>query len=300
MTFSVLLQFAGPQDGIVHALQARQRGISRRVLRRLVAEGVIRVVHPAVFHVNGVPWTQRSAIRAAVLAGGGLAAAAYSSAAFLLGGAEDLQGRPEIVLGGSVAPELPGVRVHRTRHLPPEDLTTVAGIPTTAGPRTLVDLSGRLSRCERIDLTDRFICARIATRPRVHDRAMSLRRGRPGVGTLVEITAAGADGEFWSALERMFGRQIRQSGLPLPEFNVPLRWHGRRIVVDALWRPQQLVAELHGLRFHDRPADRLHDDERLNVLTHLQLRCLVFGWREVHEDFPSVAEQLSRALGVWV
>ena len=183
-------------------------------------------------------------------------------------------------------------------NLPDEDVTTVAGVRCTTGPRTLIDLAGRFSASARIELVDAAIGAGIVTRPRLYERATALRNGRAGVGTIVEITAPDAEGVFRSTLERRFSRGVRRAGLPRPEVNRPLRLHGRLYVPDALWPSHGLVTELHGLRFHSTPAQRGRDDERLNAFTELGLRVLVFSWQQVLDDFGAVAATLRRALGV--
>jgi hypothetical protein len=45
-------------------------------------------------------------------------------------------------------PDLPGVRIHRTPPLHPDDVTVVDGIPVTSVSRTLVDLAEVLPRHE--------------------------------------------------------------------------------------------------------------------------------------------------------
>ena len=97
-------------------------------------------------------------------------------------------------------------------------------------------------------------------------------------------------------MERAFGRHIEQYGLPIPEYNALIEVAGRRYYADALWRPRELVAELHGLAFHNLPADRARDDERMNALTSTGLRTLVFRWRQVLYGFDGVARTIHEAL----
>lgn len=130
----------------------------------------------------------------------------------------------------------------------------------------------------------------------MYDRAVALSRGRPGVRVLATITRPDAEGVFWSALERAFGRGVAHSGLPKPLYNAPLRAGASTLYADALWKRQRVVVELHGLRFHRRPADRQRDDERLNLFTELGYRMLAFAWRQVHDEFPALAGRLHRVL----
>lgn len=292
MSLHTLMTHACARDGIFTRLQARKHDQSDARLRTLARRGVIEELHPNVFRFIVVAMTPRAQVRAAVAAGGGLAVAGYSSALFLLGLDAAPRGRPEIILRGSVAPDLQGVRCHRSRNLPAKDIITIDGIPTTAGPRTVIDLSSQLPTAERLDLVDRCICARVASRPVLHQRACALRNGRDGVSTVAAVTAPGADGEFWSAFERLFAARLSETSLPTPIFNAPLRHRGRLIVVDGLWPEAQLVVELNSLRFHSLREHRMRDDERSNILTQLRLRPLVYTWRDVEERFTDIAAEI--------
>lgn len=296
MSVIALRQFAASRDGVFSLHTAARFGLTLRALRRMEARGEVVQIHPKVFRFTVAAVTPRSLIRGAVEGGRGLAVASHSSAAFLHGLAGPA-GRPEITLAGSVPCALTDVRVHRSRSLPRVDVVSVNQIQTTSGPRTVIDLAARLVVNDRLDLLDRAICKGVASRSVTHARASALSHGRRGVATIVEATHPDADGEFWSALERMFGARIGATDLPRPAFNVPMRYRGRMIRVDALWESARLVVELQGLRFHTQPDDKLRDDERHNILTHLGYRSLVFDWRAVNERFADVAAEIALALG---
>ncbi|HWD07961.1 MAG TPA: hypothetical protein VHA57_02585 [Actinomycetota bacterium] len=48
---------------------------------------------------------------------------------------------PQIVISAEHGISLPGIKVIRSRILPPEDIASVHGIPATSGERTLLDLA---------------------------------------------------------------------------------------------------------------------------------------------------------------
>lgn len=295
---AAVVGIARANGGFVPLAAAREAQVSDKVLAAMARRGLLERSHLGLYRVASASWSWEARQQAAVRAGGPRACAAYSGAAGLLGLPGVPLGRPEIVVPSTRLLRIEGVRVHRTRELPDEDVTTVAGVRCTTGPRTLIDLAGRFSASARIELVDAAIGAGIVTRPRLYERATALRNGRAGVGTIVEITAPDAEGVFRSTLERRFSRGVRRAGLPRPEVNRPLRLHGRLYVPDALWPSHGLVTELHGLRFHSTPAQRGRDDERLNAFTELGLRVLVFSWQQVLDDFGAVAATLRRALGV--
>lgn len=295
---TALARLAQRQDGLFHVQQARAAGVSDRMLTLMFRRGEIVRVHIGVYRYTCVPWTWEARQRAAVLGGGPHAYASHAGAARLLGLRGVPCGRPEICRPGNAESELDGVWVHRSRELEDVDVTDVRGIRCTAGPRTVIDLACRLPRTGRIALVDEAICAGAASRSLLYRRACALVNGRAGVGTLIDITRPEAEGIFWSALERGFGRGVRRHQLPTPEFNAPVRIDGRLFYADALWRPQMVVGELHGLAFHSRPDQRGRDDERLNLFASMGLRTVVFTWQDVMGDFDPAAQTLRRTLAV--
>lgn len=291
----ILSEVARRQDGLFLLADALAAGVSQRVVRRLVAERTIERAHPGVYRFTAVPWTWEAKQRAAVLAAGPGACASHTGAARWLGMADVPIGRPEVTVAGKHL-RIDGVRTHRTRALEDCDITEVRGLACTTGSRTLVDLGSRFERNELIAIADAAICAQIASRSNVFERATRLGPGRRGTGPLIEITAEGADGVFWSSLERRFGELVGASGLPQPEFNARLEHGGRVLYADALWAAHGVIAELQGLRFHSMPAQRGRDDERRNAFAALELRVLVFSWQQVVEEPGAVLATLAGVL----
>lgn len=282
-------------DGFFTLATALEHGVSKRMLGHLVGQDAVARVHRALYRVAGHRWSCASKQRAAVMAAPPTAAASYHGAAGWLEFPGFSSWLPEITCVG-FAPKLRGVTVHRVAELSERDVTTQRGVRCTTTSRTLIDLSRLIGRERTIATTDEVLCAGMTSRHGLFQRASALLEGRPWVQPLVDITAPGADGVFWSALERRFGEGVGRAGLPRPEFNARLEHAGRTLYADALWCQQRLVVELHGLAFHARPAERGRDDERLNAFADLGLRVLVFGWRQVSGDFPAVASRVRRAL----
>jgi very-short-patch-repair endonuclease len=295
---TVFIARARPHDGVFTTSDALACGVTPRMLEGHMERGGIVRIHRGVYRFAHVPVTPVVLLRAALAATNGDAVASHSSAAMLLGLDQVPLATPEITVRyhNGATPRLDRVRVHTTRRLPSEDQTRVRGIPCTTGSRTLIDLCPRFPDLTDIQRADQAICSGIAARHILHARATALSKGRRGVHKLAEITAPDADGTFWSTLERTFGAKVRQHGLPVPDYNAPIDIAGRRYVADAMWSPQRLVAELHGLAFHARPADRARDDERTNAFTGAGLRLLVFRWDDVMDNFDHVASVVRRIL----
>jgi very-short-patch-repair endonuclease len=144
----------------------------------------------------------------------------------------------------------PGIDIHVTRTLHPDDRTIVDSIPVTSVPRTLLDLVDVLEakavqrayeRAARLRLLD----------VRAIEALLERSNGRRGVAVLRELLdydpapAAGTKSE----LELMFLDLIRAAGLPTPQVNVLVEG----FEVDAHWPRAGLVVELDSYEHH---ADR--------------------------------------------
>jgi hypothetical protein len=141
----------------------------------------------------------------------------------------------------------PGIRLHRTRFLHPEDTAVRDGIPVTSVARTLLDLAEVLTprqlerafeQAERLRLLDVRAVERLCARS-------PGRRGRKPLASLLESQQA-LPADTRSELERRFLDLCRDAGLPLPALNVSLAG----FEVDAYWPQARLVAELDSYSFH--------------------------------------------------
>jgi very-short-patch-repair endonuclease len=171
----------------------------------------------------------------------------HRSAADLWGLLSTARAPVEVTVAGRTGrAKRPGIDLHCSRWLDPEDVTEVQGIPTTTVARTLVDL-----------------CAVVRDRKveKALDQARVLRLLEPGA---LEDAIARAHGRRTRALRRLLADEqrtaaftrseleerflalVRRGGLPEPEVNA--RLHGYE--VDFLWRQQGRVIELDGYAFH--------------------------------------------------
>jgi hypothetical protein len=152
-------------------------------------------------------------------------------------------------LGGRAQP---GIRVHRTRRLPPEERTILRGVPVTTVERLMVDLAAVISPRHLRDVLVE------AERKRLVDHRMMRRTlegsaGRRGIRVLRrmvdQLTPAFA--ETRSPFEVDFLEFCRKQTLPEPQVNVWVSGY----LVDAYWPDANLVVELDSYEFHrDRRA----------------------------------------------
>lgn len=200
-----------------------------------------------------------------------------------------------------VRTSLPGVVVHRSRVLGPDDVHPALLPPRTRLARSLLDAaawsgSGNGARAvlaagvqQRLVRADQLTLA-LERFPRLPRRALI-------AATLTDI-AGGA--EALSELD--FARLARRYGLPAPDRQVMRRdGDGRRRWLDAYWAEAHLVVEVDGL-WHMEATAWWADMRRDNDLTISGLRVLRFPAFAVRDQPEVVAAQiraaLSRARGV--
>lgn len=194
-------------------------------------------------------------------------------------------------------PDEPGIRVHRTRSLDAQDITSVSGIPVTTVARTLLDLAGQIPQ----DHLTRAI--REAERQRTFDlrkieAVMARTRGRTGPGhraltAAIEECAVFEQHHTRSPLEDAFLRLVRSDGLPLPSTNALVEG----FQVDAVWRSQRVAVELDGWTDHQTRRAFENDRERDATLTENGWRVVRFTHRQLTSRPDAVIRTLRR-LGI--
>ena len=99
-----------------------------------------------------------------------------------------------------------------------------------------------------------------------------------------------------SELEIRFLAFLRDRDLPRPDVNVPITAHGRRFVVDCLWREARLVVELDSRAHHSgwRAADA--DRARDFALVAAGMRTARVTWRRLHQDAGRLEAELRAVL----
>jgi len=183
----------------------------------------------------------------------------------------------------------PGIRLHRTKRLAPDEVRTRHGIPLTSPARTLLDLAATSPRDLERALAEAYarhlvrraeLLALIARHPR-HPGAARLR-------ALIET-----DPPFTrSEAERRFLALVRRANLPAPEVNVNLA----RYEVDFLWWRERLVVEVDGYAFHS-SRRAFEDDRRRNVdLAARGFRVIRITWRQLVSEPEALLVRLAQAL----
>jgi predicted transcriptional regulator of viral defense system len=139
---TTMIDLASSQHGVVARSQSLHAGVPADVVDRRLKTKWFRIIHRGVYLIGPV-LSARAREMAAVLACGGAGALSHRCAVArwqLKPGRED-RAQVEVSIAGGAHPRLSGVRVHRVRTLPADEVTLIDGIPITTVARTLCDLA---------------------------------------------------------------------------------------------------------------------------------------------------------------
>jgi len=237
---------------VVSRAQVLAAGADRMAIEYRLKVGRLVEVHRAVYAVGHLPPSPHSRAMAAVLACGPEAVLSHRPAAALWGFAAPSHGPIEV--SAPTAHRRRGVRVHRTRTLTPQDITTHFGIPVTTPARTLVDLADQLGdRALARAVNEARVLRRVSNQEIAAIVARSPgRRATSRISPLIEQLG----GPTRSVFEDAFLRFTRAYRLGTPEVNFAIAAHE----VDFLWRPERLIVELDSRTFHQ--TTRAFEEDR--------------------------------------
>jgi hypothetical protein len=281
---------------VVARSQLMWLGLDRFAIHRRIRAGVLHPLHAGrVLTTSLGPLTKRSRYLAAVLASGPGAALSHRSAADLWA-LRPTDGRIEVTVGRG-RHTVPGLAVHRTRMLEPQDFTVLDGIPITSVARTLLDLSAvvrpsdlpsAIDRAERHGLFDLNAVVDVLNRA----------KGKRGARALRHATAAYTPSTQKSELERSFKRLLEEhANLPRPLFNALVDGESGMHEVDAFWPHHRLAVQLDGFEFHRTRRDRERDAASDADLELAGYRVLRLTWGDVTTNPGRTIRRLRLALG---
>ncbi len=176
------------------------------------------------------------------------------------------------------------------RQLDRRDTTIWRGIPVTALPRTLVDLSSVLSSDE---LARAFHEANVRYRTTPAQVEAALERApRAKRRARLREVIRGDRQVILSRLERRFLKLLRAHSLPLPRTNRPAGSH----YVDCRWPEHRLTVELDSYRYHNSRYAWEQDRRREREAYARGDRFRRFTWGDVTERPDSVLSELTPLL----
>ena len=286
-------QIAGAQRGRIARRQLEAAGVGPATVNRLVARGQLLRRHRGVFAVGHAATVELGDETVALLAVRDGAALSHQSAAALWDMLQTPDTMIHLVVVESAAARLPGVVVHRTRILAPEDVVIHKSLPVTSPARTLLDVAAdRSSRSLELAF-DRALVARILRTKDVNE-LLGRSKGHPGHGALQRLARRERQSATLtrSEAEERFLALIRAADLPPPRVNS--RLHGYE--VDFYWPEHGLVVETDGFRYHSTRRAFEHDHRKDTVLLAAGLIVLRFTFTQLESEPFAVVAAVARAL----
>jgi hypothetical protein len=292
-TDHLIAHLAGQQGGIVNHAQLVALGLSPQGVHRRLRVGRLHRWYRGVYAVGhrkvGVEGRRWAAILA--YSPDGVLSHRTAGVAWDLLRSNAATIDVTVGLGGRSA--RPGIRLHRTRSLPADEVTSLGGLPITTPARTLLDLAAA-------GLRDRPLEAALdaAEITGVLDfaelRALLARhQGRPGTRSLkAQLSRYGGPVDTRSRLERLVYELCDDHGLPRPLVNTVIEGKVR----DFYWPHCRLVVEADSYRWHRSPSALNDDRERDVLLTLAGYRVLRFTWEQVTERPRYVVQAILTAL----
>jgi len=296
-----LMKLAGRQHGTFAGRQAKEFGVEKHDLKRLLREGVVERAAWGVYRLVGSDRTWRQRLMIAVLAAGPGAAVSGKAAAALLGLRGYREGPVEVTQTRRPSRRNPvlGTMEHSSCFLPEHQVRVVDGIPVLCAERVVFDLCGRAfpERAKRI-VKDALGSGHTTLAKLATTLVETGARGRPGTVQLRAVLAILAEEESIteSELEDLVEAVLLAAGLPLPDRQVNVGNTETPIGrVDFLYRAARLVIEADGRAWHDGWSMTEADQRRDKLLVAAGYQVIHTNWRELVTE-PEILVNAVRAV----
>jgi very-short-patch-repair endonuclease len=276
----------GEQWGVVTRSQLLEAGVSASSIKRRLASGDLRRLHPAVYFVgHGEPCLRARAF-AALAASEKPAALSHRTSAEIHELLDPRPGPIHITVVGRTNQKLSGVRIHTTKHLPPSQVTKDRILRRTTTARTIADLAATTNDATVQRALNHGTFLGIVELDVVRAQLPTMRRGKTRlVRAIANATRAR------SGLEDRFYSLVKAAELPPPVGNFRIGPY----VVDFYWPDLGLVVEIDGPGHENDPA-QAHDARKDAYLKGLGLQVERVPRRRLdHHPYLVVAE-LSAAI----
>jgi very-short-patch-repair endonuclease len=289
---AAIAAIADAQHGILARWQLVALGFSAGAIRNRIANGQLRPLHRGVYAVGHTNLTPNGRRMAAVLACGDDAFLSHNSAARMRGVRYASLSTFDVTVPAGKRKRRPGIRVHETAALHPEDVTLIDGIPVATIPRTLLDLAPILSADKLLNTIEEADRQHLFDLDAI-DKAIARTPTRKGVPKLQRVLNAYRPPPFTrSQLEREVHDALAQRALPYHATNQVI--HG--IEVDIWFPASRLAVQIDTRRYHDSPR-AFEYDRRSDFDLQLQwcrvVRITGKRWREERELVLQQIETLS-------
>ena len=289
-----LAVLAGRQHGVVAAWQLLRIGFSRKQIEHRVRTRRLQGRFRGVYAVGHAAVTREGRWLAAVLAAGRGAVLSHRDAAALWGLADYAGAAIEVTVPGTGSRDAAGLRIHRTRHLHPSDISSHRSIPVTSPARTLLDLATMIAP-RHVELAFEEALRRGVVSVEAVREQVERNPGRKGAPVLRDLLgrAPANLARTKSRLEARFLRFCAEEDLPLPGVNVFVAG----FEVDAHWPGTNLIVELDSWEFHSDRASFERDRAKWTDLSAAGYRVIVVTHRRLERERSKLAGSLRGLLG---
>ncbi len=277
------------QSGTAARRQLLSAGLDDNDLQRMVRRRELVRVHTGVYvnHTGPLSWSSRA--WAAVLF--------HDEAALCDASALNLAGHPIHVAieWPRKGTPLPGIRLHRLRHLGPRVQWNLSP-PRLRVEDAALDVAAAASTFDGAVAVLASVCQRRRTTPdrllQALDRRPRLRRGVELRGVVLDVASG-----MHSVLERTYALRVeRRHGLPRGTRQHQESAGARAVYRDVIYRPYGVVVELDGYAWHSDVLDRAADMSRDLHAVASGLVTVRLGWPQVHDDACATALSLTHVL----
>ncbi len=293
--FELLREIAATQHGLLTRRQAREAGLSKKMLRHRVRSGHLTFVTPRVLKIGGSATSRWQTVMAGVLDVGPAALASHLTAAAMWGvpnvPAEPVDVSVERYVRRNQAP----VRVHHLTVIPSDQRAVLYDIPLTAPAFTVLCVTGSSGTRRGAQVLDHLLGQRDVTLDEVWAVVDGLsKQGRNGLRDLRKLLDDRADHQppAESNNERRFDYLSRRAGITTFRRQVDVRspsWVGR---VDFEDTDLPFIVEIQSERYHTSWAARRADAERIRKLEAAGYTVLVVWDHELWFDGDGVVDRL--------
>jgi very-short-patch-repair endonuclease len=230
---------------------------------------------------------------AAVLACGGRAVLSHRSAAALWKLLRyPANAGPVHVTAFAADRRRPGIRAHRVRQLPPDEIRRHHGIPVTTPARTILDLAAEVTPAELEQAVAYAERHHRTSRRQLHCLLARYPRRRGTRALRVLLDRATRPAFTRSQAERRFLGLIRKARLPAPEAN----FKAERYEFDFYWPDYRLALEVDALWTHGSATSFESDRRRDAELAAAGIQVIRITDRAIIEEPERVVALVAQAL----
>jgi len=256
---------AAERLGVFSLDELRDIGLTPQAVLRRERRGSLVRIYPGVYALGWRPVTPEARWLAAVKACGPRTVLSHRAAAAFWGMLERADRVLEVTVPGPGTRSIPGVIVHRSRLLQPDQTTVERSVPVTTPARTVADLAAVMRGQSLRQAVRRAQGHGLVSVPELLTTLDQLGRRRRGAARLRGILLAGPAATR-TVLEDVVLDLLISGGFERPDVNKPLTLSGRLVIPDFRWPRHRLVLEADGGSWHDQPVAREDDAERQRLL----------------------------------